>query len=529
MRKSRVIIVAILSGLIGAVLPMITMAYISWERALAKERTHLETYSERALKNISLSLQQGLNVISDLESWSGVPCSPEHISLMQKATVNTRAVEEIDYLEYGLLSCTSWGVTSILSGSATSTYTNARGYKINVRLIPSDQGIQPITVIHRGAYKVLINAGRLSDIILDDRMQLGVFYQGQLVNISQGADEKTISRLVSSQDRNNEDYLYAVSTQDDWSALVAEPIKSVDTSFYSELAWMLPIGIGIGFVVVLSVIRIMRIRLSPMAEMQIAIAQREFTVHYQPIIDLETEECTGAEALVRWLRPDGTVVSPDQFIPLAEETGLILPITDQVICGVVKDMAETLRKDRNFHVAINICADDLKSGRFLDTLDHALKGSMINSSQIWIEATERGFIDVESAVITLKRARALGFKIAIDDFGTGYSSLQYLERLPVNVLKIDKSFVDAIDKFSASSSVVTHIIAMAKKLGLEIVAEGIESPHQADYLRAYKVDYAQGWLYSKALPAHDFLNFISTQKTAGESPRCDTDGGGVAG
>ncbi len=512
MRKSRVIIIATLSGLIGAVLPMITMAYISWERALAKERTHLETYSERALKNISLSLQQGLGVISDMENWSGTPCSPEHISLMRKATVNTRAVEEIDYLEQGSLACTSWGVTSILSGSTTSTYTDAGGYKINVRLIPRDHGIQPITIIHRGAYNVLINAERLSDIILDDRMQLGVFYQGQLVNVSQGADEKTISRLASSHDRNNKDYLHAASTQDDWSALVMEPITSVDTSFYSELAWMLPIGIGIGFVVVLSVIRIMRIRLSPMAEMQIAIAQREFTVHYQPIIDLETEQCTGAEALVRWLRPDGTVVAPDQFIPLAEETGLILPITDQVIQGVVRDMAQLLRDNRHLHVAINICADDLKSGRFLDTLDHALKGSMIDNNQIWIEATERGFIDVESAVATLERARALGFKIAIDDFGTGYSSLQYLERLPVNVLKIDKSFVDAIDKSSASSSVVTHIIAMAKTLGLDIVAEGVESPHQADYLRTHKVDYAQGWLYSKALPSQDFLNFINTQK-----------------
>lgn len=176
MRKSRVILIATLSGLIGAVLPMIAMAYISWERALAKERTHLATYSERALKNISLSLQQGLSVISDMEGWSGVPCSPEHISLMRRATVNTRAVEEIDYLEQGSIACTSWGSTSILSGPTTSTYTDARGYRINVRLIPRDQGIQPITIINRGAYTVLINAGRLSDIILDERMQLGVFY-----------------------------------------------------------------------------------------------------------------------------------------------------------------------------------------------------------------------------------------------------------------------------------------------------------------------------------------------------------------
>ncbi|VVP33095.1 hypothetical protein PS865_04465 [Pseudomonas fluorescens] len=343
-------------------------------------------------------------------------------------------------------------------------------------------------------------------------MQLGVFYRGQLVNISNRGDESAISRLLSEPDDYKDDYLFAISTEGNWTTAVMEPINSVDTSFYGELAWMLPIGIGLGSLVIFSVFRIMRNRLSPTAEMQIAIKQREFTVYYQPIIGLETGECMGAEALVRWLRPDGTIVSPDQFIPLAEQTGLILPITDQVIYSIVRDMTKTLQHDRSLHVAINICADDLKSGRFLNTLEHALKNSKINNNQIWIEASERGFIDVESANVTLKKARERGFKIAIDDFGTGYSSLQYLERLPVNVLKIDKSFVDAIDKTSASSSVVTHIIAMAQTLGLQIVAEGIEHQHQADYLRSFKVDYAQGWLYSKALSSHDFLEYLKTKR-----------------
>ncbi|VVP33076.1 hypothetical protein PS865_04464 [Pseudomonas fluorescens] len=129
MRKSKIVIIGTVLGLFGAILPLIIMAYISWERALAKESTHLETYSRRALKNINLSLQQGRDVISNLESWAGPPCSPEHILLMRKTTVNNRAVEEIDYLEEGLLSCTSWGATSVLLELPNLEYTDEKGSK----------------------------------------------------------------------------------------------------------------------------------------------------------------------------------------------------------------------------------------------------------------------------------------------------------------------------------------------------------------------------------------------------------------
>jgi sensor c-di-GMP phosphodiesterase-like protein len=505
-RTSRIILGSVLSALLGITLPVVTMAYLSWERALDKERTHLEEYSRRALKNISLSLQQGRDVIVNMEGWRGEPCSEAHIHLMRQVTVNTRSVEEIGYFEQGQPGCTSWGSSSVLSGAGQTPYTDEKGFQINVMLTPDVSGLDPVTLLRRGSYGVLMNSGRLVDIILDDRMHLGIFYKGQLVNVSPGADAQNISRYLTDKEVRSE-YLYASSDQDGWSAVVIEPTSSVDTSFYGELVWMLPIGIGMGCVVVFLVVGIMRDRLSPAAKMQLAIRQREFIVHYQPIIDSATGLCIGAEALVRWMRPDGTMISPEQFIPLAEQTGLILPITDLVIESVVADMAQALESDRSLHVSINICAEDLMSGRFLNTLETCLGRTGIHNDQLWIEATERGFIDVDSANETLRKARQLGFTIAIDDFGTGYSSLQYLERMPVNLLKIDKSFVDTIDKDAASSLVIGHIIDMAKTLGLKIVAEGVEHSYQADYLRQRNVEYFQGWLYSKALPALDFLAF----------------------
>ena len=151
--------------------------------------------------------------------------------------------------------------------------------------------------------------------------------------------------------------------------------------------------------------------------------------------------------------------------------------------------------------------DGLQSGRFLAVLAKTLADANVASEQIWLEATERGFMNAAAARATIERARAAGHVIAIDDFGTGYSSLSLLETLPLDTLKIDKSFIRAIGKQAATSLVIPHIIEMGHSLNFKIVAEGVETEAQQVYLRDAGVEFAQGWLYSKALPADDFLAF----------------------
>jgi len=274
--------------------------------------------------------------------------------------------------------------------------------------------------------------------------------------------------------------------------------------------------------VVLSVLMVglvmwsLRRRLSPLGELEIAVKKREFIVHYQPIIELAGGNCVGAEALVRWLRPDGSLVQPDLFIPLAEDSGLIMAITDQVIDKVIEDLGELLINDRSVHIAINLGADDIRTGRVIDVLQQALARSGVEAQQIWLEATERGFINVLPARLMLGNARALGHAVVIDDFGTGYSSLSHLQSLPLDALKIDKSFIDTIGTDSAISSVTPHIIGMARTLYLKIVAEGVETEAQADYLRRQKVDYAQGWLYAMPMPAAAFIAYHRQNRCAQE-------------
>jgi sensor c-di-GMP phosphodiesterase-like protein len=513
--RSRIIATALLLAALGALLPLAVAAYASWARAVSQEQSLLDGYATRALRNVTTTLDQGRRVVTEMENWRGTPCSAEHIEQMRRVAINSRYTEQVGYLENGQPRCSSWGVFTSPPGTRRVAPPDADlpdGFRVTLRTYPAITGGDPVTVLQRGNIYVLINTSRLTDVIVDDRVQLGVAYGGKVVSTLRATDTDFVARVASSPTAINDGrYLHAVARQDAWSAVVLEPQGNLRTSLLKELLWLLPIGVIISCVIVALVIRLLRKRLSPLAELNIAVQQREFVVFYQPIIHLTTGACIAAEALVRWRRPDGTMVRPDLFIPLAEESGLILPITDQVVETCIRDLRELLLADRSMHVAINLSANDITTGRFIGVLQKALEGSGILNEQIWLEATERGFVDVDAASANLAKARALGFGIAIDDFGTGYSSLQYLERLPTDALKIDKCFIAAIGRTVATSSVISHIIDMAKTVGLKVVAEGVETEAQAEYLKAHGVEFAQGWLYAKAMPIEDFLAFVRVE------------------
>ena len=178
---------------------------------------------------------------------------------------------------------------------------------------------------------------------------------------------------------------------------------------------------------------------------------------------------------------------------------------------MVADLGPLLEQRQALHVAVNLAATDLHHARILEVTREALAGTRIAPRQIAFEATERCFINADAARDIIAQLRAAGHAVSIDDFGTGYSSLSYLQSYRIDALKIDKSFVDAIGADAATSGVIDHVIAMAKALGLKIVAEGVETEAQARYLRERSVDYAQGWLFSKPLAGEAFVGFIENR------------------
>jgi diguanylate cyclase (GGDEF)-like protein len=247
-------------------------------------------------------------------------------------------------------------------------------------------------------------------------------------------------------------------------------------------------------------------RLALMAELRQAIEHNQLIVHYQPKIALDTGKMIGAEALVRWQHPKDGMIPPDQFIRSAENTGLIKPLTDWVLSTGLRQCFDALSRGAMQHLAVNISARSLHDLRFPDLVDRLLKASGIPPEKLMLEVTESAFmVDLQRTVETLAVLNHMGVMISIDDFGTGFSSLNYIKKLPINEIKIDKSFVSDMTSNENDLSIVRSIIELGHNLGLKVVAEGVENKAVLDSLAALGCDHGQGYYISHPLPHERFL------------------------
>src|SRR5688572_8328446 len=247
------------------------------------------------------------------------------------------------------------------------------------------------------------------------------------------------------------------------------------------------------------------------AELRRALEREEFALVYQPKIDLTNRRVTGVEALLRWKHPTRGLVSPAEFIPVLEETGLIVPVGDWVLRRACEDLKAWRAAGLAVGpVAVNLSARQFRRGD-LDSHIKALVGGVgIEASLIELEITESQLMqDPAHAIRVMRALRDAGMRIAIDDFGTGYSSLAYLNRFPVSALKIDRSFVKDMAKGKDDATIVRTIIEMAHSLGFTVVAEGVETEEQATFLRLLRCEQAQGYLFAKPMPAEDYVKLLS--------------------
>lgn len=231
-----------------------------------------------------------------------------------------------------------------------------------------------------------------------------------------------------------------------------------------------------------------------------ALAQNEFRLFYQPQISLRNKQIESVEALLRWPQSDGSFTPPDQFIPVAEESGQILALGDWVLHQACQDAAGWHRQGYPVSVAVNISSRQLRHSRLTDTIADALNASALSPEALTIEMTETALMgDMDSAADVLQSIRALGVKLSLDDFGTGYSSLSFLKRFPVDELKIDRSFIDGVPADKDDAAITSSLVYVAHNLALSVVAEGVETATQQKYLERIGCDKAQGYLYSPAV------------------------------
>jgi EAL domain-containing protein (putative c-di-GMP-specific phosphodiesterase class I) len=249
-------------------------------------------------------------------------------------------------------------------------------------------------------------------------------------------------------------------------------------------------------------------RLHFVTRLRKAVDAQRWTLYYQPVVDLEDGRMVGVEALIRWIEPDGTIIPPNDFIPLAEELGLIERIGDWVVRELTYQVSAWQELDIDLEVGFNLSPRQFWQPDLADRIEREFRTGGVDPSKVLVEVTETSaMMDPDRAQVILRELTDAGFSIAIDDFGTGYSSLSRLRHMPVRVLKIDRSFVSNVQEDRQAASIVTAFLELASGLDLIALAEGIETPEELAFLRERGCKLGQGYYFSKPVPPEEIIAY----------------------
>lgn len=490
----------------------------AWLHGTRSFQAQLRRSADKALTGTIATFHEVDDLLSRLPQQPADACSPRHVEAMLSVDVGSPNIDGIGYFENGLLKCSSWQGFSPPLRRLPADIATLDGIQITTPITLAISPLTALTGIHRGDYIAVMNTSRIQDnvdagaqvLIRPTGTSYALMRTSGFRNDAVAQDARTGKRsLATSQVVVHRDGLETIAYRSGPSPhhlLTAHPYLTPIIA----LATLLP--------AYFLALRTAREGHSMRSRIRRALRDDEMHVLFQPIVRLADGRCIGAEVLARWTDSSGASVPPDIFIPIAEETGQIRELTRVVMSKALDALQLLLRSHPDFHVAFNLSAPEMQDGEFLSVLTAMLQRHGIPPAQVVLEVTEHGFLAIDSARETINNARDEGFLIAIDDFGTGYSNLSNLQSLPLDMLKLDRSFLTDIEA-EQQASIVHHVINMAHAMSLSIIAEGVEDNGQAESLRGLGVQYAQGWLYSKAITAEALREFVESNQSAPADPR----------
>ncbi|WP_322029393.1 EAL domain-containing protein [Paraburkholderia sp. J76] len=516
--SSRLTALTTFCGVAFAVLAALAAALYASDAVYERQqRAQVDVFSSRALLRAELVSSEAESALRQLLPDSSLPCTSDHLLRLRQVEEQFRYIREVVWTDGERLRCSSQrgAVDTLLpppewayAGGFTAWHTEVgkRGNErrmLNVRL---------------GSHVVVIDPRFYLDIVpIDDTIELAVLetQEGGIISRWEQADVALVraafERTNGSEYFDGRYYVIERSRHFPLAVVAYEPEHIMRRNLPAQLRTLLLPALVVSAIGTWFVMRWRGRLRTPRNAILEGVRRRQFVAWLQPLVSLESGRCVGAEALVRWKLEDGTVVAPDTFIPMAESLDLVEPITDQVIRSVFEGVGAVLARRPDLHVSLNLAGKDLAGTRVLETLKGSLAKYSVRPEQIWFEAIERTLVDTAASAPVLESFRTAGHRIFIDDFGTGYSSLSYLQDLPVDGIKIDRSFIRSLARGEEMNKIVPHVIDMARSLDLLMVAEGVETEAQARYLRERGVQYAQGWLYAKAMPADEFLRYLEQE------------------
>jgi len=523
--KRRHVIAAIflLAGLLLGCLPVFYALHQARQQAIGDKYRELDDVALGLDRRVRNALVMLTRMHAEMSARGEAACSPAGIRHLQQVAARTQISIAALYLEDHRVVCSSSDplMQQLVLGHASPKRADGIRVFSDARL----PGVRDrsYAVLEKEGYALLVYPeGVIAPFVRAD-LSLGLFTpRDGLYSVRNGgvldhwASSASTARASSRFLDADAGYLVVrhIMQGGDDGVIVATPIATIDARMARFGRWFIPAGIVIGLSVLASVMLLSRHQLSPRNQLLRALGKGHFFLLYQPLIDLHDGRCIGAEALLRWQYEQATVLLPDRFIPIAEESGLIQQITRQVLQLVEKDMSGFLRRMPTFRLAVNLAASDLQSEQTPGLLGEMLQNIGPGCGQFVVEATERALLEETSALSVLDAIRALGIELAIDDFGTGYSSLAYLATYPFDILKVDKSFTSTACTQAVTSQVAEHILDLAHTLGMQTLAEGIESTEQADFFRSRGVLYGQGYLFGRPMSAEALFQFVAADTRA---------------
>ena len=495
--------------ILSVLVPITLSVWLAHHQAEKEFTSDLNAYGERVIMRTQQVVRQAKFALSEMDKFQGAPCSEAHLQAMRRISYTQRDVQEVLWLKGLKPVCSSLESQSSEMTFPPTDHRTLDGFRVWLT-DSNDLGIHhSMVALASEHHMVMIDPASFVDVVpfapwtinsaligtqsgraiaQNAPFNLGLWRQARDAGVSSFSHGGMLYNLRDYPDLNV-------------SQLVWAPTAPLTEKWHQQLFIWLPLGLAISLLAALLILRGVRRLQSPYHRMLEAINSRIIDVHYQPIVSLQSGKIVGAEALARWPQPDGSFLSPEIFVPLAEQTGLISRLTELIVERIFDDLGLWLKHHPAQHISVNLDPKDLLSSTLPAQLARLMQQWGVAPAQIALELTERSFVDPKNSAATLSALRQAGHAIYIDDFGTGYSSLSYLQDLEIDIIKIDKSFVDS----RAFQTVTAHIVEMAKEMQLAMVAEGVETEAQRAWLAEHGVQFGQGWLYSKALPKAEFI------------------------
>lgn len=492
-------------------------AFLGAEAWLARSlNQHLSETAQMIVQRIEGSIERAVLALRDADSRGLDECLPEDREAMRLLVFESPVLKEVAVLDAnGAIRCNNIGSLVQITSASTPFVTRDRRLSLAVVVARGP---------HARALRVIWRSSETNAV--GGLISVGLFVPYQSVHdssIGMGIDIEVApgGKLVSMRGpggvEGSRDVSAAVGSR---AFPVRVSVTASEGAWRNRDGWMVMLATVLGAILGLLIAGLMLLagrRGDPMVSMRQALANGEFIPHYQPILDIDTGRIVGCEVLVRWRKPDGTMISPGAFIGEAERSGFIFPLTLEVMRQAAAELGPSYRSRPELKCGFNLCAAHFRDETIISDVVAIFGSADVKLSQVLLEVTERDPLpDMDVARAIIARFQEMGVRVALDDVGTGHGGMSYLLKLRVDVMKIDKLFIDALGAERQSTAIVDSLIDLAAHLNMDVVAEGVETFDQVEALRRRGVRSAQGYVFAPPLPGSSYVQLVEAMEPVAE-------------